>query len=162
MAVLPIGAAPRHPLRPMARRSVLGMVSARDGLEGLQRSSAFMTAPSPLVAVDRDLNVRGWNAMAAATDRIPADAVLGKPAWDSFPILEVNGALSRMEDALRGRVSVRMEWYAIPKTARYFIQQTHRRPLYGRDGTIIGVLSWWQVVLPVEPFPWPDEEERFG
>lgn len=150
----------RRPLRRAVARGVLDLLAVRDGLEGYRRCQNFRTYPAPMVVYDRDLNIMAWNDALIRLSRIPEEAVLGKPAWDSFPIIELNGALPGIEAALRGVSGTNQHWVAIPKTQVYVINRALRRPIYGWGGNIIGVLSWWKHVLPIDPFPWPDDEER--
>jgi len=102
-----------------------------------------------VLALDRDLVVRGWNRWLAAASDVPASEIVGRPLLDAFPDLRgtaAEGALRRAADGATTVWSHRFHQYLIPlpppagfeRVGR--MQQSARIMPLLRDGVADGVL----------------------
>jgi PAS domain-containing protein len=139
------------PLAKLPSRAHLIDLLARERLHRMRSNHAILTNPTPICAVDKRMAFTAWNWAMEEMSGIPADDVLGLVAPDRFPILAKNGALPRVEEALRGHQS--REWHIYTyETGIHVLTRTERRPIYGPGGSIEGMaaVTTWQTRVAIE------------
>jgi len=107
------------------------------------------------VAYNRDLRIIAWSKGSEIELGVPAEAVIGMPAYDSFPILVTSGAMKNVEATFDGQTMVSRHFFAVPKTDHWSFSQIFRRPLFNRSGDIAGSVAIIEKTIRLARFPLP-------
>jgi diguanylate cyclase (GGDEF)-like protein/PAS domain S-box-containing protein len=100
-------------------------------------------AAEGIVVYDRELNYLVWNHFMENLTGLSADAVVGKPALETFPHLAEQKVDVLLRRALAGEtVSSPDVHYHVPSTGRRGWVSSLYRPHTGEDGQVIGVIAW--------------------
>ena len=130
--------------------------------EQLQREQDIMrrileSSGDGVVAFDRDCRYTLWNREMERLSGLPADAVLGKVAFDVFPFLVETGEDHYFREALAGRQAVsRDRSFVIPASGRSGDFEGRYSPIQDGRGAVIGGVGIIRDVTERRR----DEEER--
>src|SRR5215218_2827417 len=99
-------------------------------------------SPDGILAFDREFRYTLWNPAMERIAGVPAEAVLGRVAWEVFPFLEEEGEDAFFAAALAGEVRTAADRaFRVPESGRSGYFRAEYAPLRDDAGEVVGGMA---------------------